>query len=115
MTATESFLAARDFRLAHRTDYAAAYRGFAWPQLTEFNWALDHFDAVAADPAGGARRALWIVEADGSEAWWTFAELSERSNRVANRLRAAGVAGGDLAYRQPLLDLLFPALPPADP
>jgi acetyl-CoA synthetase len=35
------------------------------------------------------------VEADGTEAWWTFAELSERSNRVANRLRAAGVARGD--------------------
>jgi acetyl-CoA synthetase len=91
----EAFHAARAFLWAHRDDYAAAYRGFRWPELGEFNWALDHFDAVAADPERGARRALWIVEADGSEAWWTFAELSERSNRVANRLRAAGVARGD--------------------
>jgi acetyl-CoA synthetase len=90
-----SFYAAREFLWAHREDYEAAYRGFRWPELTEFNWALDHFDAVAADPARGARRALWIVEEDGSEASWTFAELSERSNRVANWLRAAGVARGD--------------------
>jgi acetyl-CoA synthetase len=90
-----SFYAAREFLWAHREDYEAAYRGFRWPELTEFNWALDHFDAVAADPARGARRALWIVEEDGSEASWTFAELSERSNRVANWLREAGVARGD--------------------
>ena len=90
-----SFYEAREFLWSHRDDYDAACRGFRWPELTEFNWALDHFDAVAADPERGARRALWIVEADGSEAWWTFAELSERSNRVANWLRAAGVARGD--------------------
>ena len=49
------------------------------------------FDAVAADPVRGARRALWIVEQDGSEAHWTFAELSARSNQVANWLREQGV------------------------
>jgi len=91
----EAFYAARAFLWDHREDYEAAYRGFRWPELAEFNWALDHFDAVAADPGRGARRALWIVEGDGSEASWTFAELSERSNRVANRLRSAGVARGD--------------------
>jgi acetyl-CoA synthetase len=90
-----SFYEAREFLWSHRDDYDAAYRGFRWPELTEFNWALDHFDAVAADPERGARRALWIVEADGSEASWTFAELSARSDRVANWLRAAGVARGD--------------------
>jgi len=90
-----AFYAAREFLWDHRDDYEAASRGFRWPELREFNWALDHFDAVAADPARGARRALWIVEDDGSEASWTFAELSERSNRVANWLRAAGVVRGD--------------------
>ena len=85
------FLAARAFLFAHRDDYATAYRDFRWPELTEFNWALDHIDAIAADPERGARRALWIVESNGSEAWWTFAELAERSNRVANRLREWGV------------------------
>ena len=88
----EAFYAARAFLQEHRTDYDTAYRDFAWPEIDEFNFALDHIDAVAADPQRGAQRALWIVEGDGSEAHWTFAELSERSNRVANWLRAQGVA-----------------------
>jgi acetyl-CoA synthetase len=38
---------------------------------------------------------LWIVEEDGSEQILSFAELSARSNRVANWLRSVGVARGD--------------------
>jgi acetyl-CoA synthetase len=91
----EAFYAAREFLVAHREDYDTAYRDFRWPEIDEFNWGLDHFDAVAADPERGAARALWIVEQDGSEAYWTFAELSARSNRVANWLRDKGVARGD--------------------
>ena len=90
-----AFYAAREFLFAHRDDYDTAYRDFRWPELDTFNWALDHVDAVAADPVRGARRALWIVEQDGSEAYWTFAELAARSNRVANRLREWGVQRGD--------------------
>src|SRR5262245_5517070 len=90
-----AFYEARDFLFAHREDYETAVREFRWPALEEFNWALEHFDAVAADPERGARTALWIVEQDGSEASWTFRELAERSNRVANWLRAQGVARGD--------------------
>jgi acetyl-CoA synthetase len=90
-----AFYAAREFLVAHREDYDTAYRDFRWPQIDEFNWALDHFDAVAADPERGAARALWIVEQDGSEAYWTFRELSTRSNQVANWLRGHGVARGD--------------------
>jgi acetyl-CoA synthetase len=89
-----AFREARAFLFAHREDYATAYREFRWPRLEEFNWALDHFDAVAADPERGARKALWIVEPDREE-YWTFAELAARSNRVANRLREWGVARGD--------------------
>jgi len=89
------FLAARDFLLAHRDDYDAALAGFSWPRLTEFNWALEHIDAVAADPERGRRLALWIVEEDGQEQKLTFADVSARSNRVANWLRAQGVARGD--------------------
>lgn len=92
---SKAFYAARDFLLAHRTDYDTAVREFQWPELTEFNWALDHFDAVAADPKRGASKALWIVEADGNDISWTFRELAERSNRVANWLRERGVARGD--------------------
>jgi acetyl-CoA synthetase len=90
-----NFYAAREFLVAHREDYDTAYRDFRWPDIDEFNWALDHFDAVAADPERGAARALWIVEQDGSEAHWTYAELSIRSNQVANWLRQHGVGRGD--------------------
>jgi acetyl-CoA synthetase len=89
----EAFYTAREFLWEHREDYDTAYRDFRWPEIGEFNWALDHFDAVAGKR--GDQRALWIVEQDGSEAHWTFRELSERSNRVANWLRGHGVARGD--------------------
>ncbi|WP_405125957.1 AMP-binding protein [Pseudomonas marginalis] len=89
---TQSFLAARDFLLAHRTDYATAARDFRWPQLSEFNWALDYFDAMAE---GNAADALWIVEEDGSEQRYSFQQLAARSNQVANHLRALGVKRGE--------------------
>ncbi|HXZ53107.1 MAG TPA: AMP-binding protein [Burkholderiales bacterium] len=92
MNATESFLQARDFLIARRTDYAAAYDGFRWPQLAEFNWALDYFDIMARD---NLRDALRVVNEDGSEARVSFAAMSARSNRVANFLRANGVKRGD--------------------
>jgi acetyl-CoA synthetase len=88
-----AFYAAREFLVAHREDYDTAYRDFRWPEIGEFNWALDHFDDVAAQR--GDQRALWIVEQDGSDAHWTFADLAERSDRVANWLRGQGVARGD--------------------
>jgi acetyl-CoA synthetase len=91
----EVFRAARDFLVAHQENYDGAYAGFEWPVLDRFNWALDWFDVVAATEPTAGRLALWIVEEDGSERTWTFAELSERSNRVANWLRAHGVARGD--------------------
>lgn len=92
MSATEAFLKARDFLLAHRTDYTTAYNGFQWPQLTEFNWALDHFDVMAK---GNDKPALWIVEEDGTEHKISFAQMSARSNQVANWLKAQGVKRGD--------------------
>ena len=94
MAATDSaaFTRARDFLLAHRTDYDTAYRDFRWPQLTEFNWALDHFDALAR---GNDATALHIVEEDGRETRRSFASLSARSDQLANWLRAQGVKRGD--------------------
>ncbi|WEO94483.1 AMP-binding protein [Streptomyces sp. FXJ1.172] len=91
-TATEEFRNARDFLLQHREDYAGACGGFAWPRPAHFNWALDWFDAIAA---GNDRTALHIVEEDGGETRLSFAEMSERSNRVANHLRARGVGAED--------------------
>ena len=37
-TSTQTFLAARDFLLSQRDDYAAACAGFKWPQLDRFNF-----------------------------------------------------------------------------
>src|SRR5690348_11674390 len=85
-----TFREARDLLLAHREDYDAARREFRWPELGEFNWALDWFNALPGDGT-----ALWIVEEDGSEQKLSFGELSERSNRVANLLREHGVQRGD--------------------
>ncbi|MEV4331967.1 AMP-binding protein [Streptomyces sp. NPDC049597] len=90
--ATERFRAARDFLLEHREDYAGAYEGFEWPRFEHFNWALDWFDVIARD---NDRTALHIVEEDGGEVRRTFAELAERSGRVANWLRGLGVRPGD--------------------
>ncbi|KUN89806.1 AMP-dependent synthetase [Streptomyces bungoensis] len=91
-TATELFRGARDFLLEHREDYATACAGFTWPRPEHFNWALDWFDVIAE---GNDRTALHIVEEDGSEVRLSFAEMSERSNRVAGWLRARGVAAED--------------------
>ncbi|GAA3982409.1 isobutyrate:CoA ligase IbuL [Streptomyces marokkonensis] len=91
-TATELFRSARDFLLEHREDYTAAHEGFRWPRPEYFNWALDWFDAVAE---GNTRTALHIVEEDGTEVRVSFAEMSARSDRVANRLREWGVGPGD--------------------
>ncbi|MFH8619251.1 AMP-binding protein [Streptomyces sp. NPDC017979] len=89
---TQEFREARDFLLRHRDDYQSAYDGFAWPRPAHFNWALDWFDQIAA---GNDRPALHIVDEDGTDTLLTFAELSQRSNRVANWLRAKGVRAGD--------------------
>jgi acetyl-CoA synthetase len=86
-----SFREARDFLIAHRTDYSTAYAGFEWPRLERFNWALDHFDVIAR---GNERIALHIVD-DTSETKLSFAELSARSNQVATFLRGLGVRRGD--------------------
>ena len=94
MTASDAapFLAARDFLLRHREDYETAYREFQWPSLDRFNWALDYFDVMARD---NVQPALWLVDEDAGEVKLSFAELSERSSRVANAFRRLGVRRGD--------------------
>src|SRR5271170_3829527 len=87
------FKAARDFLLAHGADYEAAHRGFRWPRLGEFNWAIDWFDAELAQGAGAERLALIIL--GESVERHTFGELSLASSRIANSLRALGAQPGD--------------------
>jgi acetyl-CoA synthetase len=84
---------ARDLLLAHRTEYAAAVDRFAWPVLDEFNWALDWFDAIAAEHPG--RMALRVVGDDGFDEGLSYAALAARSSQVANWLRGLGVRRGD--------------------
>ncbi|MDB5781670.1 AMP-binding protein [Caballeronia mineralivorans] len=90
--ASQAFLQARDFLLRHRDDYATAYKDFSWPELTEFNWALDWFDEYARS---NLEPALWVVEESGEETKLSYAELSARSNQLANWLRQHGVHRGD--------------------
>ncbi|HXY30501.1 MAG TPA: AMP-binding protein [Gemmatimonadaceae bacterium] len=89
---TRAFLAARDFLRDHRSRYPDAYATFRWPALDRFNWALDYFDPMARD---NQRTALWIVRDAGDEERLSFASMADRSNRVANGLRALGARRGD--------------------
>ena len=86
------FLAARDFLLAHRTDYDTAVDAFRWPSMETFNWALDYIDVIAA---GNTRPALVVVDDDGTKRVATFQEISERSSRVASFFRTLGMKRGD--------------------
>ncbi|MDE2332937.1 MAG: AMP-binding protein [Rhodospirillales bacterium] len=93
MSGTEAFLAARDLLLRHRCDYAAAVHEFRWPELDDFNWARDWFDAYLASGEHGDRPAL-VITGEGA-ARLSFRELSERSNRLANGLASLGLGQGD--------------------
>ena len=88
----DAFAAARNFLLQHRTDYETAVRDFRWPVLDRFNWATDYFDAMAA---GNTACGLCVVDEQGTEQRRTFAELAERSNRVASFFRGLGLKRGD--------------------
>lgn len=104
-----NFRAARDFLLAQRSDYAAAYANFQWPQIGTFNWALDHFDGSARH---NANPALRIVADDGTEFVRSFEDMRTRSNQAANWLEHLGLARGDrvllmLGNEVPLWELML--------
>ena len=94
MSGTDRFRAARDFLLANRTDYDVAYRGFQWPKLERFNWALDWFDSIAAGERCD-QPAIWVVFEDGIEIKLSFRQLSNRSSQIANYYRELGIGRGD--------------------
>jgi acetyl-CoA synthetase len=95
-TNTDLYRSARDQLVELISDYDKAVDTFAWPQLTgAFNWATDWFDVIAREPSTADRLALWIVEQDGSEQKVTFAEMAERSDRVATWLAGLGAGKGD--------------------
>ncbi|MGV2903161.1 AMP-binding protein [Microbacterium sp. AGC62] len=91
--ATHTIREMRDFLFANATDYAAARAGFAWPEVDEFNFALEWFDVIAGENPD--RPAVQIVEADLSLRTWTYGELSTRSDQVAAWLTGLGIRRGD--------------------
>ncbi|HEY0252501.1 MAG TPA: AMP-binding protein [Kofleriaceae bacterium] len=91
MSAADEFRHARQVLIDHREDLFAARAAFRWPQLETFNWVNDWFDPYAAN---NARTALAVVRESGVEKT-SFAEMAERSKRVARWLRDAGAERGD--------------------
>ncbi len=112
-SSTDAFRAARDLLLAHRADYGTVRREFGWPDLDEFNWALDWFDVIAAEHPD--RTGLRIVAEDESDVSLTYGELAARSAQVANWLRGLGVRRGDrvllmLGNVAPLWEVILAAM-----
>jgi acetyl-CoA synthetase len=91
MTPTERFQRARDVLIRAQGDPEAARAAFRWPELQEFNWATHWFDELAT---GNKQPALRVVSEAGVESV-TFADMADRSRRVARYLSDAGVERGD--------------------
>lgn len=83
----------RDFVLDNCADYDALREGFRWPELDTFNFGLEWFDVVAGEHPD--RPAVKIVDADLQARSWTYGELAERSDQVANWLVSLGMTRGD--------------------
>ena len=110
---TKAFRAARDLLLRLREDYPAAQAEFTWPQLDEFNWALDWFDVIAAEHPD--RDALRIVADGDAAARISYGEMAARSGQVANWLRGLGARRGDrlllmLGNIAPLWEIILAAM-----
>ncbi len=94
-SATEEFRAARDLLLLHRDGPGEGAAEFRWPRPTRFNWALDWFDAVAAERGDGRAADRGRRRLPDTDRELTFRDLSRRSAQVAAWLRSLGVRRGD--------------------
>src|SRR5438093_742232 len=72
------------------TRYADLVAGFVWEIPERFNMGI-----ACCDVQPSAAPALVCVSPDGSSREYSFGEIAEYSNRVANALRGLGVARGD--------------------
>lgn len=79
--------------LPHATDFDTLSRQFRWNVPARFNIGVSVCDRWAADDP--ARLAILHVHADGRREEVSYGRLRELSNRLANVLRANGVARGD--------------------
>ena len=91
--ATGAYAAARDALLGLDDGGPGGLRGdWRFPDVGPvFNWAHDWFDVIARD---NDRPALVITDESGGRTAVTFAELADRSDRVAAWLREAGAGKG---------------------
>jgi acetyl-CoA synthetase len=74
-------------------DYDTLYRQFRWQVPVRYNIGVDVCDRWAASEPG--RLAIVHARPDGGEDAITYGALRETSNRLANVLRAHGIARGD--------------------
>ena len=86
------FIELRDRLLREGLPLAEALQVFHWPEIRNFNWAIDYFDRIAV---GNERPALRVVDDDGRDSSLSYVMLARRSNQVANWLTARGVGRGD--------------------
>ena len=91
--ATDAVRAARDFLLDNSQDAARVRAEFRWPELTEFNFALEWFDVLAGEHSD--RPAVRIVDDDLHSEQWTYGQLAERSDQVARWFVEQGMRRGD--------------------
>ena len=94
MSDVEQFFKMRDF-LLNVKNYEEAVKGFKWPVISKFNWALDYFDKIAEN---NENPALIYASETGEEKIVSFKEMKERSNQVANFLRDLGLQKGDRVF-----------------
>ena len=94
MTDVVHFFKMRDF-LLNVKNYDEAVKGFKWPTISKFNWALDYFDKIAE---GNENPALIFASETGEEKVLSFQEMKNRSNQVANFLRDLGMQKGDRVF-----------------
>jgi acetyl-CoA synthetase len=81
-------------------DYGSVYASFDWdPVLDTYDWdapsELNMAHEACDRHAGSGNLGFVWVSADGDRTEYTFAELREGSNRVANALTGLGVGRGD--------------------
>ena len=106
-TGRAAFRAARDILVRYRDDYDAAVAAFRWPDVgDQFNWALDWFDPVAAN---NPRTALRIIDEDGSDCSYSFAEIWAPDQATADAIFAH--AHRNLAPYQRIRRIEFMELP----
>jgi acetyl-CoA synthetase len=79
--------------LERRDTYEALIRDFRWQIPARYNMAEAACDRWAA--AEPDRVAILDHHGDGRTEAWSYGRLAEQSNRLANALRALGVARGD--------------------